>query len=50
MLAKLNELSNKQHVHPDLVAGVYAGLGQKDNDLAQRLDHMRDKSTRNLAS
>ena len=29
MLAKLNELSNKQHVHPDLVAGVYAGLGQK---------------------
>jgi TolB-like protein/DNA-binding winged helix-turn-helix (wHTH) protein/tetratricopeptide (TPR) repeat protein len=30
MLTKLNELSNKQHVHPDLVAGVYAGLGQKE--------------------
>jgi TolB-like protein/DNA-binding winged helix-turn-helix (wHTH) protein/Tfp pilus assembly protein PilF len=30
MLAKLNELSNKQHVHPDLVAGVYAGLGRKE--------------------
>jgi TolB-like protein/DNA-binding winged helix-turn-helix (wHTH) protein/Flp pilus assembly protein TadD len=30
MLGKLNELSNKQHVHPDLVAGVYAGLGQKE--------------------
>jgi TolB-like protein/DNA-binding winged helix-turn-helix (wHTH) protein/Flp pilus assembly protein TadD len=30
MLRKLNELSNKHHVHPDLVAGVYVGLGQKE--------------------
>ena len=29
MLAKLNNMSKSGHVHPDLMAAVYAGLGQK---------------------
>jgi len=31
VLAKLKEISKQGHVHPDLVAGVYAGLGQKED-------------------
>jgi TolB-like protein/DNA-binding winged helix-turn-helix (wHTH) protein len=30
LLAKLKEISKQRHVHPDLLAGVYAGLGQKE--------------------
>jgi tetratricopeptide (TPR) repeat protein len=30
LLADLIELSNQRHVHPDLIALVYVGLGQKE--------------------
>ena len=30
LLAKLKEISKQGHVHPDLLAGVYAGLGQRE--------------------
>jgi len=30
LLAKLKEISKQRHVHPDLLAGVYAGLGRKE--------------------
>jgi TolB-like protein/DNA-binding winged helix-turn-helix (wHTH) protein/Flp pilus assembly protein TadD len=33
-LAKLKEVAKKHHVHPDLLAGVYAGLGQKEEAFA----------------
>jgi TolB-like protein/DNA-binding winged helix-turn-helix (wHTH) protein/Flp pilus assembly protein TadD len=29
-LAQLKEVAKQRHVHPDLLAGVYAGLGQKE--------------------
>ena len=34
LLAKLKEISKLRYVHPDLVAAVYAGLGQKEDAFA----------------